>query len=412
MKIMWACNTLIPEMGEQIGLRYRKPESWISALYSMATSSDEWEIVYLFPYSHSVTLKDGSNTFLGYESESKRTCSVLKTILEEQQPDVVHIFGSENPDAQSLICAAKALRMQERVVIGIQGIVAYIARHYCAYLPQRVVNRYSLRDLIRRNNIRRAQESFRKRGEIECGIYRSVRHVLGRTDWDEACVKQMNPDIHYHYCGELLREPFYSNAWASENCEPHSIFVSQSNYPLKGFHLMLEAFVEIKKKYPDAKLYTTGADMLHSGIMTRLKETAYAKYLRSCILRNNLQDSVYFLGTLSEEEMCERYLRSSLFVCCSSIENSSNSIGEAMMLGMPVIASDVGGVKNFISHEKEAYLYPADEPYMIAYYADKVFSNPERALEMASAARARAVSIYDRQCVKNQLLQAYHEIAK
>ncbi len=405
------CHTLIPAVGEQIGLRYRKPESWISALYSIVAASDELEIVYIFPYSRTIALKDGKNTFLGYDATSKQLHHIFKEMIKQQQADVIHVFGTENPDLEAFIGAATDLRVLRKVVIGVQGIISYISKHYCAYLPQHIVNRYSLRDLLRRNNIRRAQAAFHKRGATERSIYRSIHHVMGRTDWDEACVKQMNPDIHYHYCGELLRETFYLKSWRPDYCEPHSIFVSQSNYPLKGFHLMLEAFVEIKKKYPDAKLYTTGADVLHGGIVSRLKETAYAKYLRTCILRNNLQDSVYFLGTLSEEEMCERYLRSSLFVCCSSIENSSNSVGEAMMLGMPIIASDVGGIKNFIRHEAEGYLYPADEPYMIAYYADKIFSNPDASRQMGAAAKERAVSIYDSQRVMQQLLHAYDEIA-
>ena len=42
--------------------------------------------------------------------------------------------------------------------------------------------------------------------------------------------------------------------------------------------------------------------------------------------------------------MCDRYLKSNLFVCCSAIENSPNSLGEAQLLGMPYVASFVGGV--------------------------------------------------------------------
>ena len=71
--------------------------------------------------------------------------------------------------------------------------------------------------------------------------------------------------------------------------------------------------------------------------------------------------------------MCEQYLKANVFVLPSAIENSPNSLGEAMMLGTPTVVSDVGGVKNMIDHEKEGYVYQPDASYMIAYYAGRFF---------------------------------------
>ena len=43
------------------------------------------------------------------------------------------------------------------------------------------------------------------------------------------------------------------------------------------------------------------------------------------------------MGKLDSEEMCRRYLKSHVYLSASSIENSSNSVGEAMLLGMSCI---------------------------------------------------------------------------
>ena len=57
-----------------------------------------------------------------------------------------------------------------------------------------------------------------------------------------------------------------------------------------------------------------------------------------------LEDKVSFLGPLNAEQMKAEYLRSNVFLCPSSIENSPNSLGEAQMLGVPCVASYVGGI--------------------------------------------------------------------
>ena len=70
----------------------------------------------------------------------------------------------------------------------------------------------------------------------------------------------------------------------------------------------------------------------------------------------------------------------------STIENSPNSLGEAMLLGLPCISSHVGGVANMLVHGVEGFLYPSDEPYMISYYVCKLFENDNLARRFSEAA--------------------------
>ena len=109
---------------------------------------------------------------------------------------------------------------------------------------------------------------------------------------------------------------------------------------------------------------------------------------------------------VGEKKMCERYLSSNVAVSASSIENSSNSVGEAMLLGMPVVASDVGGTNNFIEHKKNGYLYPADAPYMLAHYVCEVFGDAEKAAAMGERARQFALECFD----KAASIERYKEI--
>ena len=108
--------------------------------------------------------------------------------------------------------------------------------------------------------------------------------------------------------------------------------------------------------------------------------------------------------------MKERYRKAHVFVSPSSIENSPNSVGEAMLLGMPVVASDVGGVRNMLEHGKEGYVYPADAYYMMAYYIGELFENPERAVQMGRQAALRAAHTHHREKNRDRLLEIYEEI--
>ncbi len=77
------------------------------------------------------------------------------------------------------------------------------------------------------------------------------------------------------------------------------------------------------------------------------------------------------------------------------------------MIGTPVVSSDVGGVKNFITHGQNGYLFPIDEPYMIAYYIDKLFDNDRLAERLSEAGGASARDLYSRRDNGENLISLY-----
>ena len=81
-----------------------------------------------------------------------------------------------------------------------------------------------------------------------------------------------------------------------------------------------------------------------------------------------------------------------------------------MLLGMPIVSSDVGGVKNILKDKKEGYIYPADEIYMLAYYIDKIFTNKDEAVLMGKAARNHALKTHNREQNFLRLLEIYNEL--
>ena len=115
--------------------------------------------------------------------------------MAEFKPDLVHIFGTEFPHTLSMV---RAFNNPDKTIIHVQGIISAIAKHYTAFLPEKVVKRYSFRDFIKRDNIEEQQDKFALRGEYEIEAIKKVRHVFHRTEWDEAVIKGINPTVCMH----------------------------------------------------------------------------------------------------------------------------------------------------------------------------------------------------------------------
>ena len=310
----------------------------------------------------------------------------FSSILRIVEPDVIHIHGTEFPHSLSMLEAARLCSMGDLCVVSIQGLVSIYANHYFSGLSASVVYSYTFRDMIQ-GNIYSDYLDFVRRGVFERRTIESTNHIIGRTNWDKAIALQYNPDSNYHHNNETLRKAFYYGSWSYDTCEKHSIFVSQSSYPIKGFHIALEAFTLVLQKYPDSILYVTGTSPFDVPIY---RIDSYKLYLKKLLKKYGIVDRVVFTGMLDEASMKERFLKSNVFVMCSSIENSPNSLGEAMLLGVPVVASDVGGVSSMITHDSDGFVYPYDEPYMLAYYICETFrneSNSDRVINEKKHAR-------------------------
>lgn len=334
-------------------------------------------------------------------------------MLDDFQPDVIHVWGTEYGHTLAMIHAAEKRNMLDHLVVNIQGLTSIIARHHNEGIPCKDIYRSSFRDFLRRNNLYEQQRVFARRGELEIQALRKVRHVVGRTHWDLACIKQINPDIIYHHCNETLRAPFYDGQWHYDACRKHSIFAPGSNYPVKGFHYLIEAFAEVLKTYPDATLSLPGKGFPAKGdLKARLRSTHYQNYLASLVRKYNLEDKIRFLGSLNAEQMKQAYLDANVFVLPSTIENSPNTLGEAMLLGAPCVASHVGGVTTLLKAGDEGFVYPSTAPYMLAWHIGEIFAMEDAAEKMGEAARQHALELYDPRKNHRELLDIYEKIRK
>ena len=418
MNILWLINIPLPEASQ---LMEEKPSpfgGWLISASKDLANNEDVELSIAFPSNKANKFRELKGEKINYypfipvkENDNKviENNESFETLLNNLKPDIVHIYGTEIAHTLSMVNTCNKINI--KTVISVQGLVSIIEKHMYSNLPIYAIYGNTFRNIIRKDNVRGLKKLFRNRGKNEIEAIKRTNHIIGRTTWDKACSNQINPQANYHFCNETLREEFYKHQWDVNDCEKHSIFLSQGQYPIKGLHYMLEAIPLILKRFPKAKVYISGKDITKSdSIKDKLLMTYYGKYIKKMIKKLNLERNVVFTGQLDEKKMCQRYLKSHVFVCPSSIENSPNSLGEAMILGVPSVASYVGGIPDMLKDKEEGFLYQHDAPYMLAQYVCEIFENQDLALKFSKNARERALKTHDRDENTRRLIEIYNEI--
>lgn len=414
MKILWLCNIVPGPVRQALG---GSPDSgmWVEHVLSGIRGRESVSLRLLCMGGNaSGKLEDGTEYALFTEKKAYAYDPGLEEWFSQQlrefQPEVIHIWGTEYGHCLAMVNAAEKLGLTSRVAISIQGLVGICARHMAEGLPPRVCQGKTFRNFLKRDSILRQQRDFKIRGDMERKALEKVSHVLGRTDWDRAITGQYNAGRVYHFCNETLRQSFYQGNWRYDTCQKHHIFAPSCVYPVKGFHYLLEAFAIVLERFPDATLSVTGHSFFPSGWKERLRQSYYFRYLERFCREHGLTDKIQFLGDLNAEGMKQAYLRANVFALPSTIENSPNSLGEAMLLGVPCVAADVGGVTNLM-RPGEGYVYQSTAPYMLAHYIMAVFAQEEGAQQMGQLAREHALCTHDPEQNLETLLKVYQEIA-
>ncbi len=406
MIILWLCNIILPRIAREIGAEERPIGGWLTGMSDALLQDETIHLYIFFPHTAKIEGRQKNLHWYGFHEVDVR--SYFSEKIKEIRPDLIHIHGTEFQHSLLMIQAAQKNGLLDYTVVSIQGLVSIYGKyHYFLGLPHRVVKAWTFRDLLRWDNIYRGGKKYVKRGVFEEEALRLVKNIVGRTEWDRACTKRLNPAGRYFFCNETLRNSFYRYQWKVKKCQRYSIFVSQSQYPIKGFHFVLLALREIVKSYPDAVVYTTGKSAVDT---PWYRVNSYQKYIMRLIKKFSLEDHVVFLGSLDESRMCNRFLSSHVFISASSIENSSNSLGEAMLLGMPIVASYVGGTMDLLRDKEEGFLYQTDAPYMLAYYVMRFFADDALCMRMGSSARKHAKVTFDRDRNNQRIKEIYQTI--
>ena len=313
----------------------------------------------------------------------------FKKVINDFQPDVIEIFGSELYVGLSAL-AAKGFP----VVLHLQGLLSL---YIYIFLPPGVSYRqYIWKDKSLKKAYANFQELlyWRRSCHREKEILKSVPHVIGRTEWDKAAMHMLAPQAQYHYGGEILRPEFYEPA--ERNIPTRAIITTTiSRPPYKGFDLILKIANILKNELGidfDWDVYGNVSPEFwerHTGI-------------------GHDAVNVNICGVASARQLRDALLNSTLYAHTSYVENSPNSIAEAQILGIPVVATNVGGTSSMIEHSKTGLLFPATDPYTAAYYIKSLIYNKSLNYQTGAQGREIASERHNKERIVENLIKTYN----
>lgn len=166
--------------------------------------------------------------------------------------------------------------------------------------------------------------------------------------------------------------------------------------PRKGISILIKATNIARYKVRDAKLLLVGGG-----------KKAYMRKLKSQTKR--LKVPTQFLGEVPHTHIHRLYQMADCFVCPSQRHEAFGLVNvEAMSTGVPVIASNIGGIKEIIRHGSTGYLVRHyRSPKSFSYYILKIASNKKKAKNMANKGRKTATSRFNWKRTARELAKIY-----
>lgn len=417
MRILWITNTIFPDPSRAIG----RPEPVIGGwMYGLAervarTPGIELAVATIYPERE---LRKMDLSGIRYYLLPARPVRAYQPALEPAwrqlcdsfKPDLVHLHGTENPHGLACMRACPTIPY----VVSVQGLTSVISRyHYGGLEPWTVLRHMTVRDVVRRDSVFHTKRQRDRCAQYEHESLRTATVIVGRTTWDRTHVKAIVPGADYVACNESLREPFYSAVkWSTKSRRRHTIFMSQAHTPMKGLHQVLRAIALVRRDIPDLKLCIAGHDIIATtSIRQRLLRTGYGAYIRSLARDLGIESVMEFTGPLGADGMAARYRGAHVFVCPSAVENSPNSVGEAQLIGVPVIASCAGGIPDFVKHGETGLLYRFEEVEMLAEHLRRVMNDDDLA-GVLSANGIRAATKRHDTAANHQTMMRIYERAR
>jgi len=418
MKILWIVNLIPGKAAEALQIRSEVLGGWVESMIGQLRTAENLQLAVVCKagagQNFSVEAEGVKYYGLPYSSRTKpeELENGCGRILDEFRPDLIQIEGTEFPHAKAMMTAGKARAIP--TIVSMQGILGGQYQYQCGQLPiDDMMWSRSMTDIFTAWMLHlRKRVWFKPRMKPEREIISEAEYILGRTTWDRAHTYAINPDAKYYTCSRILREPFYTEKWSPDRMERHSIYVGNGYLALKGLHFVIMALPQLIREYPDVKLYVAGYKPFTEGDRRPFYKRGYGLYLQKLIRKLGVAEHIEFTGPLKAGEVAERLAHVNVYVLPSAIENSPNTLGEAMMVGTPSTAAYVGGVPDMAEDGKESLLYRNDDPTMLAWNIKRIFDDDRLALMLSENGKKKAAETHDAAKNAEALLYCYQDILR
>lgn len=414
MKILWFTNTpcsAAEKMGQE-GHRggwlksleqaiHRQPDIELHiAFYSGKKMQPfEYKSTFFYPLHRKNTGSKAAryiNKLLHRGAKDTEEVNQLLTVVDAVKPDLIHIHGTE--DNFGLLQQHTSIP----VVISIQGALLPYADKFFSGIPASIARKYE--GMLPKLKLQSAAWNYhdmRKRAVREQTILSMAKHVIGRTDWDRRVTRVLAPGSAYYLNNEIMRAPFYETRWRKSGFNTTLRIITISSDSLyKGFEHLVQTARLLSNSDLSFEWQVIGLD----------KHSTIVKTALQWLKADPASLHIKLLGSKNEQEIVQLLSEADVYCQVSHIENSPNSLCEALLLGMPVIATYAGGTASLLQDHREGLLVQDGDPYSLAGALAETAGSFNKARQMAEHARQRALERHDPERISGDLAGIYQQI--
>lgn len=415
MKVLWF-TTDIPDI-------YQKKSSyngggWIrSLLYSFSQYNPDISIGFAFPcYIDKNISIDKNITYIPLRATKTSKIDKLKKYwgitkkneyflckqeavecIKKFKPDIIQIFGIEH----GLASIVELTNIP--TVVHLQGLLNPYNNAF--YPPE--FNKLScliygniIREYIIRNGLIYKKKNIKDGAKKEKRRFKHVKYIMGRTDWDHEISSLYSPQAQYFKINECLRPEFLETNYKQHNIDKNNIIlvstISETFY--KGFDTILKT-AQVLKDDLNINFHWHIIGLNGNSPFIRIFEKQCGIYSKNY--------PIVFKGVLNSVALKKELSNSDIFIHPSYIDNSPNSVCEAQVSGIPVIATNVGGISSLIEQNKTGLLVPSNAPHEIAYFVIKLANNDEFRNNIIKKAMETAKERHNPKKICSDILEAY-----
>lgn len=219
-------------------------------------------------------------------------------------------------------------------------------------------------------------------------------------------VHERNPRVRCHLIPNAVAPCFFTAvpSLPSPTAPPSLQFVG-SLYRLKGLHDLVEALPLVSRRLGQpvrlrvvgpAPASATGAD--------------YVRQLRLRAEALHVAQQIEWLGAQTETEVADALAQSDVLVLPSYEENAPMCVAEAMAAGVPVVATRVGGIPQWVRDGEDGLLVEPGDTAALADALTKTLTDDALRRRMGRAGRAKAMKNYTPRIVAEKTLAVYAQV--
>lgn len=359
----------------------------------------EFEGVHYYPMFEAANKTGVQRVLNRWKTEKSKENSLVKTMLDivrKSGPDIIHIHGTE----QRFGLIADYVK-DIPIVYSIQGLFSsYCEKFFSGLTEKDIASTESFLQKMRGASINRIYRQCLYKAQRERHYLTNARYVFGRTFWDKNICKFLNPDVRYFVVNEIMRPPFFLYKWEMPKDDTFTIVSTLSpGPPYKGFETLLKTAHLLKTYFK------------HDFTWKVVGYTEDAKWVNIAERITGIKSAdvnIEFEGLLDAEALAVLLSQSNVYCHVSHIENSPNSVCEAMCIGIPVVASFAGGTSTML--DEYGVMVQDGDPFVLAGILADVLINTNNYIEKCQEGRKMALIRHSPEKVKEELINAYFDI--